>query len=78
MKTSGMFKLNWQDAAKGLLMAILAPVLVLLQQSIDAGALTLNWKLLGMAAVGGGVGYLIKNFFTPTQITDNTNPPKTK
>lgn len=65
MENSGFMSLNWNDFGKGLLMAVLTPVLFLVQQSVDAGTLVFNWKALGIAAVAGGVGYLIKNFFTP-------------
>lgn len=66
--TSKKFRLNWLDVAKAGLMAALTPVLVLIQNSIDAGVFTINWKSLAMAAVGGFVAYLIKNFFTPAKV----------
>lgn len=72
MKTSSMFRLNWQDVTKALLIACLTPVLVVLQSSVDAGQLTFDWKHMGMAAIGGGVAYLIKNFLTPAKsLNDN-------
>jgi hypothetical protein len=77
MKTSPLFTINWRDIAKGLLIAILTPTLVLIQQSLSAGTLTLNWEQLGMAAVGGGVAYLIKNFLTPAQIVSTLDPSLT-
>ncbi len=58
------YKLNSRDWIKGLLMATLVPVLYIIQSSIDAGQMTFNWKEIGMAAVGGLVGYILKNFFT--------------
>ena len=67
MENSNFLSLNWNDFGKGLLMAVLTPVLVLVQQSVDAGSLVFNWKSLAIAAVAGGVGYLIKNFFTPNK-----------
>ena len=75
--TSKRFSLNLQDIGKGLILAIGTPVLVIIQQSISAGALVFDWKLIGMAAVGGGVSYLLKNFFTPAQtvIVPPTNTP---
>lgn len=45
-------------------MATLVPVLLIIQQSINAGDLVFNWKGIGMAAIAGFVGYLLKNFFT--------------
>lgn len=70
--TSSIFSVNWKDVVKGLIIAILTPVLLIVQQSVDAGSLVFNWKAIGMAAVAGGVAYLLKNFFTPsTVITPN-------
>lgn len=54
-----------RDLLRGLLMAVLTPVLVIVQQSIEGGELVFNWKAIGIAAVAGGVAYLIKNLFTP-------------
>ncbi len=65
--TSKIFSLNSLDFAKAFLVAIITPVLVLLQNSLDAGEFTFNWKPILMAAIGGGLAYLIKNFFTPSQ-----------
>jgi len=59
-----MFKLNLRDFLKGALMAILVPVLYVIQTSLDAGTLTFNWKQIVIAAIAGFVSYLIKNLFT--------------
>jgi F0F1-type ATP synthase assembly protein I len=61
---SKFLSLNWQDFGKGLLMAILTPVVVIIQQSIELGSWTFNWKIIGLSALSGGLAYLIKNFFT--------------
>ena len=58
------FKLNTRDFLRGLLVAVLTPVFVIVQQSIQLGSLSFNWKAIGMAAVGGFLAYLTKNFFT--------------
>jgi hypothetical protein len=47
---------------------------MVLQASIDAGALTFNTKEIAMAAVAGGVGYLVKNLLTPSQIITPAKP----
>ena len=82
MKTSNFLSLNWLDIAKGLLMAVLTPVIVIIQQSLEAGVFTLDWKSIGLAAIGGGVAYLVKNFFTqskePQGIIGGSTPPKDK
>ncbi|MES2382482.1 MAG: hypothetical protein V4538_15650 [Bacteroidota bacterium] len=68
IKTSKQFAINWLDIAKASLMAALTPMLVLIQNSLDAGIFVFNWKALTMAAIGGFVAYLLKNFFTPSKI----------
>lgn len=65
MNPSNLYSINWRDVINGLVMAVLAPVVVIVQQSIALGSLTFDWKLIGLAALGGAVGYVIKNFFTP-------------
>lgn len=67
ISTSKQFSLNLQDLLKGLIIAALTPALVIIQQSIAAGSLVFDWKAIGMAAISGGLAYLIKNFFTPSQ-----------
>jgi hypothetical protein len=65
MKQSNFLSLNWQDVAKGLIVSILTPVVVIIQQSLESGVLTFDLKSIGLAAIGGGFAYLVKNFFTP-------------
>lgn len=64
MKQSGLFSLGWRDFLRGLLMAVLTPVLTFILNSIEHGELTLNWHLVYLSAVGGAVAYLIKNLGT--------------
>lgn len=73
MKTSPLFNLDWRDAGKALIVATLTPVIPIVQQSIEAGSLTFNWKAIGVAAAGGFVAYLIKNFFTPEKVVMKPN-----
>lgn len=73
-KTSKKYRLDLLDIAKALLIAALTPVLVIVQSTLDNGSLTFNWKAIGMAAIAGGLSYLIKNFFTPTQIIIKDEP----
>jgi len=58
------YSLKLRDYAKGVLMAILVPVLYVIQSSLTNGELTLNWKQIAIAALSGLIAYLIKNFFT--------------
>jgi len=64
---SPQFSLKWRDILRGLIMAVLTPVIVIIQQSLEAGHLQFNWQQIGMAAVGGGLAYVVKNFFEPSK-----------
>lgn len=72
MKTSKFLSLDFSDILKGLLMAILTPAIVIIQQSIDMGLLTFNWKTIVTASIGGGLAYIVKNFFTPQKEVSTT------
>jgi len=67
--TSKQFTLNISDVWKGLIMAVILPVLTIIMNSINQGSLTFNWTQIAIAAIGGLIGYLIKNFFTPSSVT---------
>jgi len=64
MKESNFLSLNWLDFGKGILIAVLTPIFVVVQQSIEAGTLTFDLKSIAIAGIGGGLAYLTKNFFT--------------
>lgn len=66
--TSKQFTLNISDLWKGLIMAVILPVLTIIMNSINAGSLVFNWTAIEIAAIGGLIGYLIKNFFTPSAV----------
>ena len=59
--------LQARDLLRGLVMAVLTPAMLILQQSLDAGNLVFNWKAIGMASIAGGLAYLIKNLMEPTK-----------
>jgi hypothetical protein len=66
--TSKQFRLNLSDWWKGLIMAVLVPVVGVISDSIDSGELVFDWRLIWKLAVGGLLGYLVKNLFTPSQV----------
>jgi hypothetical protein len=84
MKTSKFLSLNLADILKGLVIAILTPAIVIIQQSLESGALTFEWKSMLTASIGGGLAYLLKNFLTPQKEVINiqnlggSNPPPKK
>lgn len=65
--TSKFAMLDLMDLAKGFLMAAIAPFVVGVQQVWAGNYEIIDYKLLGLTALGSGLGYLIKNFFTPSQ-----------
>lgn len=65
MKTSNLYSLDLKDLAKGLIIAIGSAVITTIQTSLQQGSLIFNWKLIGTVALGAGIAYLGKNFFTP-------------
>lgn len=66
--TSSFLNLNWSDFLRGLLMAVAVPVITIISQSLDAGTLVFNWKAIGIAALSGGLAYILKNLFSPATI----------
>ena len=62
--------LQGRDLFRGLIMAVLTPAVLVLQQSLDAGVLVFNWKAIGMASIAGGFAYLVKNFLEPTKVIE--------
>lgn len=73
MQTSSLFSLNWQDAAKGLLMAVLGAVVSVIVATVKTGNFTFTWESLWHGAVVGGASYLTKNFLTPSQTIPPSN-----
>lgn len=65
-KTSGIFSLNWLDVGKGAIVAAVSAGLTAVY-----GVLTntgpIDWEAVGKVALTAGIGYLIKNAFTPSQ-----------
>ena len=57
--SSSRWKLNTMDFIQGLIMAIVTPVIVVAQQSLDLGVWTFDIKAIGMAAISGAIGYIL-------------------
>jgi len=62
--------LAWRDVVRGFIIAVLTPIILIVQQSVEAGLLTFNWHQIGMASIAGGLAYLVKNFFEPTKVIE--------
>lgn len=61
--------IEWRDFLKGLVVAVLTSILVVIQSTIEQGSLKFNWQQIGMVAVGSVIAYLTKNFFAPASVT---------
>ena len=75
--TSKQFALQLNDIWKGLLVAVLTPVITIIYTSLQAGTLTFDWKAIGMTALAAALAYLVKNFLTPAQIVVTDAKPAT-
>ena len=65
--TSKTFTLDWKDAGKGLLVAVVSAVLTAIYESLEQGEIKFDWKHIGIVAATTAASYLLKNFFTPAQ-----------
>jgi len=75
METSPLFKLDLYDIAKGILVAVGGAVVATIENTVQAGSLTFNWKQLGLTALAAGLAYLTKNFFTSAQTITKASKP---
>ncbi len=65
--TSSLFRLDIRDTLKGLLVAFIGAIITPINESLNAGVLTFDWKHIVTGGVIAGLSYLIKNFFTPAK-----------
>jgi hypothetical protein len=66
-QTSAIGKLDINDFAKGLAVAVISAVLTIVMQSLQAGSFNFDWKNIGIVAATSAGAYLLKNFGTQTQ-----------
>jgi len=64
--TSDQWRVNVRDFLKGLVTAVLTAPVTIIMQSLDAGDFVFDWKTILKVAIAGGLGYLVKNFLTPS------------
>ena len=67
-QTSGLFKIDWQDTLKGVLVAAIGAIITPISESLNAGILTFDWKHILAGGITAGFAYLVKNFFTPAKV----------
>lgn len=78
-QTSGFLSLDLKDAVKGLVTAVITAVLTGVYNALTTTPVSLNWKEIITVGVTAGIGYLMKNLFTPAQTvvkgTNDDTPP---
>jgi hypothetical protein len=68
---SNFLRLNKKDIINGLVMSILTPVIMVIYKTLETGSLNFDWKNLIAVAFAGGLGYVVKNFFSGEVTTLN-------
>jgi len=61
---SSLFTLNSKDWTKGLVIAILTAIITVVYNTIQTGALVLDWKAISIAAISAALAYITKNLLT--------------
>lgn len=64
---SALLTLNWKDALKGFILAIITALVTGVYQAIQTGTIAFTWVFwqpIVYTAVGAGLAYLIKNWLT--------------
>lgn len=70
MTKADFFKINWKDAAKGLIIAVITGVLTTVveffkqHKQLPVGS---EWDIVWQSALIAGVSYLVKNVFSNSQ-----------
>lgn len=78
MKTdfSNFFNLNLSDLVKGVIMSVIGAVLSSVYTGLESGSI--DWSVVWKVSLSTGVGYLMKNLFTPVPDTVVIDPRKTE
>jgi hypothetical protein len=61
---TGLGKIKLSDWWRGLIVASIMAPLTIIYQSVSAGTLVFDWKAIVVAAMTGGIAYLLKNLGT--------------
>lgn len=65
---SPQFTLKWRDFLRGLILAVLASVVTIIQESLETGEFSLDWNRIGIVALSAATAYLVKNYFEPSKV----------
>lgn len=62
---SGIFKLDWRDLLKGLVVTVFSAVITLVIEMLQAGSI--DWKAIGVTGLIAGLSYILKNLLTDNE-----------
>jgi len=74
-QTSKLFRIDWVDTLKGVLVAAIGAILTPITESLNAGILTFDWKHILAGGITAGLAYIVKNFFTPAKVVQPLSDP---
>lgn len=78
--TSKLWRFNFADILNGIVVSVLSSVNVTIYELIASGVANVNWTVIGLSAVGGFLGYILKKIMTPKQeirtLTSSIGLPK--
>jgi len=64
---SSFLNIDLKDLGKGLIVAVLTSVLTIVYNTVEAGSLTFDWKVILTTGITTGLSYLLKNLLTNSQ-----------
>ncbi len=67
VQTSGLFKLDLKDLAKGFVVAFVGAALTAVYDALTVVPTVFDWKKILVVGLTSGIAYLLKNLFTPAQ-----------
>lgn len=76
MKQSKLFSVGFRDFVKGLIMAVISAVLVVIQETVSNGSLSFHWQTIGKIALLTAITYITKNWLTNSKDHFMTKEPE--
>lgn len=64
---SQLFKIDWKDVVKGIVLAMLTAVVAWIVQALGTPGFSLSqvdWNEIGKIALTSGLGYILKNYLS--------------
>ena len=72
---SEQYKLQTRDFIRGAVLAVLASIVPIFQESLKVGKF--DWQYIGIVSGSAFLAYIMRAFFEPTKVID-TNPSEIK